>query len=199
MAYDPTQDMALIKLRTVKEYPYPANLLLKGEEKISIGDSVCAVGCALLHDPIITFGEITHMGDEIDYKDYWMSNASIIFGNSGGAVFLLSESEPHRFIGIPSRVDVVGWGTAVTHCSYFSPIHRVVEFLKDSTFDFIIDPSKTEEECEAKRRKIEELEKRKLSLMPLAEEPKGKKYYTSPEEEGPGRTLLEGTLTNRKV
>lgn len=82
VAYDKPHDMALIKLRVKKPYPYVAKLLPLNEvERIQIGTPVHAVGAALLHDPILTTGIVTHMGDEIDYKDYWMSNANIIFGN----------------------------------------------------------------------------------------------------------------------
>jgi len=168
VAYDKDHDMALIKLRTVKPYQYVAKIFpLEHKEELAVGQSVCAVGAALLHDPIITFGQITHVGDEIDYKDYWMSNASIIFGNSGGAVFL--EGDPYQFIGVPSRVDIVGWGTAVTHLGYFSPIHRVYQFLRESMFDFIVDDTVSEKECEEHRKQKEEEEQRKLTFMPMAQ------------------------------
>ncbi len=165
MAYDMEHDMALLKLRTLKSCPAVANILpLDLKETIQLGSPVVAVGAALLHDPILTFGQITHMGDEIDYKDYWMSNANIAFGNSGGAVFYQHDGT-YYFIGIPSRVDVVGWGSPVTHLGYFSPINRVYEFLKEQMFDFIIDPSQTELGCEERRKAKEEEEKRKLSFL----------------------------------
>ena len=154
LAYDKTHDMALIKLRTIKQAPRVAKLYLLDEvENIKIGDDCYAVGCALLHDPILTKGMITHMGDEIDYKDYWMSSAQIIFGNSGGAVFYPINDEFY-FVGIPSRVDVIGWGSAVTHLGYFSPITRVYQFLKDENFNFIFDKNYTEEQCEKTREDI---------------------------------------------
>ena len=82
VAYDADHDMALLKLRTVKQAPYVAQMLAPGEEKaVRIGSPCVAVGCALLHDPVLTHGIVTHMGDEIDNKLYWMSNSQIIFGN----------------------------------------------------------------------------------------------------------------------
>lgn len=154
VAYDKDHDMALIKLRTVSEAPFVGKLLPKTSiEKVTSGMRCHAVGCALLHDPIITPGEITHMGTEIDYKDYWMSNASIIFGNSGGAVFL--DGAEYYFIGIPSRIAISSWGkTPVTHLGYFSPITRVYEFLKTENFQFIYDDNYTEEQCEKTREDI---------------------------------------------
>jgi S1-C subfamily serine protease len=169
VAYDKAHDMALIKLRTKKKVENVAKLYPKKPETgIKIGQKVWAVGAALLHDPILTQGIITHMGDEIDYKDYWMSNAQIIFGNSGGAIFL---DETFEFIGIPSRIDIVGWATPVTHLGYFSPIHRVYEFLDSQLFQFIYDDKYTEEECEAEREKLKKLEQERLkALLPTEEE-----------------------------
>lgn len=170
MAYDKIHDMALLKLRMITQASTVAKLLSQEEiTSIKIGDRTNAVGCALLHDPILTEGMITHMGDEIEYNDYWMSSAQIIFGNSGGAMFLERDDE-YSFIGIPSRVDVVGWANAVTHLGYFSPITRVYKFLDDESFQFIYDESYTEEQCEKTREDI----KKKASqrgYMPVEDDP----------------------------
>lgn len=154
MAYDKPHDMALLKLRTIKQAPFVADLLPQDRaEGVRPGDKSYAVGCALLHDPILTEGMITHMGDEIDYKDYWMSSAQIIFGNSGGAMFYPMDDD-YYFIGVPSRIAISGWSDAITHLGYFSPITRVYQFLADEHFEFIYDDSFTEEECEKAREKI---------------------------------------------
>jgi len=45
------------------------------------------------------------MDDIIEQREYWMTNASVIFGNSGGAIFRLSrERGQHEFLGMPARV-----------------------------------------------------------------------------------------------
>lgn len=161
MAYDKDHDMALIKLRTTKQSPYVAKFLPKNQiENIMVGMECHAVGCALLHDPILTSGEITHMGDEAKYKDYWMSSAQIIFGNSGGAIFL--DGETSYFIGIPSMVDILGWSTPVTHLGYFSPIHRIYQFLNEQNFQFIYDHAYTEDQCEKKRNELKEEASKRL-------------------------------------
>lgn len=167
VAYDKDHDMALLLLRTVKPAPGIATLLPPGREiELQIGSPVIAVGCALLHDPIVTQGIITHMGDEIDYKLYWMSNASIIFGNSGGAIFtpiVLDHELKYVFTGIPSRIDIAGWATPITHLGYFSPITRVYEFLNEQLYHFLIQGHRhTEPECEEERRKRKEQEERRL-------------------------------------
>lgn len=162
MAYDKKHDMALVKLRTTKEMPYIAKLFPQDKiEEISIGDDNYAVGCALLHDPILTRGMITHMGDEMNYKDYWMSSAQIIFGNSGGAVFY-PYSEDFYFIGIPSAIDIAGWGTPVTHLGYFSPVTRIYQFLSEQHFEFIYDKEFTEERCEKLREDVKRVAERRF-------------------------------------
>lgn len=162
LAYDKDHDMALLKLRTVKTASYVAEILHPDYvEGLRVGHPVWAVGAALLHDPILTDGIITHMGDDIDFKYYWMSNAPIIFGNSGGAVFA-ETSNGYKFIGIPSRVAIVGWSSVVTHIGYFSPVTRVYEFFREQLFDFLIPGSKeTEASCEIKRKDRAEREEKK--------------------------------------
>ena len=165
VAYDPTHDMALLRLRTVKVAPGVAHLPAADSWKsLTIGSPVVAVGCALGHDPIQTRGEITHMGDEIDYKDYWMSSAAIIYGNSGGAIYADLDGL-YRFIGIPSRVAIAGWGSAIPHMGYFSPIHRVYEFLGDNLYHFLVPGHAHQvEDCERERKDRGEREERRLML-----------------------------------
>jgi len=156
VAYDAAHDVALLRLRTIRAAQAVATLMTLGNEKVlRIGSPVVAVGCAMLHDPILTQGIITHMGDEIDYKRYWMSNAQIIFGNSGGAMFAQISKDEHdefEFIGIPSRIDIAGWASPITHLGYFSPISRVCEFFEEQVYDFLIPGNgKTESECAKER------------------------------------------------
>lgn len=154
MAYSEQHDMALIKLVSTRKYEYVAELYPKNQgHLLQPFHPVIAVGCALLHDPIPTTGKISHKGDVIDHAEYWMSDAQIIYGNSGGAIFTLDKLQ---FIGIPSRVGVVGWGNPVTHMGYFSPITRVYEFLDEQDFQFIYSDKVTEQECEKKRREKKE-------------------------------------------
>lgn len=171
VAYDSTHDMALLRLRTLKAAPAVAAVPTPGSERaLAIGSPVVAVGCALLHDPIMTSGYITHMGDEIDYKLYWMSNAATVFGNSGGAVFAefaATADRPgsYRFVGIPSRIDIAGWGSPITHLGYFSPITRIYEFLDEQLYHFLIPGHEhTEARCEEERRERKESEDRRLQM-----------------------------------
>jgi S1-C subfamily serine protease len=160
VAYSPKHDMALVHLR-LKVKPPTAKLLPRNRiEEVIIGEPTWAVGCALGHDPILTSGVVTHQGDIVGEVDYWMSSAQIIFGNSGGAMYWQAD-DGYYFIGIPSLVDISGWGVAVTHCGYFSPVPRVYTFLEEQIFDFLVPGSKkTEAACadarKAKREREEE-------------------------------------------
>lgn len=161
IAWDRDHDMALLKLRTLKPSKYTAQLpKLEDIVNFDVGSKLVAVGCALGHDPILTEGIITHQGDEIDFKDYWMGNAQIIFGNSGGAVFSPLDGS-YQFVGVPSRVAISGW-SAVTHIGYFSPISRVYKFFDEQLYHFLIPGhSHTEADCTKERKKLQEEENRK--------------------------------------
>jgi len=151
VAWNKQNDLAIVKLRMDDQPPFVANFYPKARTKeIQLFDRVHAVGCALLHAPIVTSGTITSMSDEIDNLSYWMSNAQIIFGNSGGAVFHENE-RGFEFVGVPSRVAVYGWSNAVTHLGYFSDIERIYRWLDEEFFQFLYDAEYTPKRCEALR------------------------------------------------
>jgi len=148
-AHDALHDLALLRLKSNRRADYVAEMFPRGESaRIRIGHPVVAVGCALLHDPIRTEGTVTHKGDVINYNEYWMSNAQIIYGNSGGAVFT---GDTGQFIGVPSRIAVAGWSTPVTHLGYFSPVDRVYKFIDDQGYEFLYNRERSEAECEKAR------------------------------------------------
>lgn len=163
LMHDQDHDIALVRLRQTREgAPHVARLFPHERTKeIALLDPCYAVGCALLHAPIVTAGHITSMSDHIEGKSYFMSSAQIIFGNSGGAVFHAARNE---FIGIPSRVAIAGWGSAVTHMGYFSDVERIYKVLDSWCYQFLYRPDYTMESCakarEQLRREDLELQKR---------------------------------------
>lgn len=164
-AWDRQNDVALLKLRLDEPAAHVATLLPRSETRnIALFDRVYAVGCALLHPPIVTEGVINSMSDEMEDLSYWMSNAQIIFGNSGGAIFHANE-RGLEFIGIPSRVPIYGWGTAVSHMGYFSDIDRIYKWLDGECYQFLYDAGFTPERChelrESKRDRELELYKKR--------------------------------------
>jgi len=141
--YNKDGDMALLKLRTEEEAPYVTTLYGPSKEPQVMDESV-AVGCSLGFPPVPSVGVITRLNFQIDSLPFHMSCSQIIYGNSGGAIFLAKTGE---LIGIPSMVPIVGWGTPISHMGLFIPISRVYSWLSEQHYDFLYDKSKSEAEC----------------------------------------------------
>jgi len=160
MAYNKDEDMALVKLSSEKKSDYVAALYprKKGDD-IHVMDETVAVGCSLAFPPLPTTGILTRKNFQINSLPYHMSSSQIIYGNSGGAMFLDSVGQ---LIGIPSLVPVVGWSTPITHMGLFIPIDRICDWLEKEHYDFLFDATKTEKEClEIRKKEIEEKKKAK--------------------------------------
>lgn len=165
VAYDRDEDLALLKLRSRREVENIAELYPLGEEdKLRIGMKVIAVGAGMGEPPVQTEGLLSQFGREIDRREYWLTTAATIFGNSGGALFL---KETLQLLGVPSRIAVAMLGFSadpITHLSYSIPITRIYNFLGAQKFRFIYDADFTEEGEEETRRKIREDEERKMAM-----------------------------------
>ena len=134
------QDLALLKLRTDEILP-TADLYKGRKEDLRIFTSIYVCGAGNGRSPFPTNGQIASLNDEIDSIEYWMINAPTVFGNSGGGVFLAKEKQ---FIGIPSRLAItfVGWSpNAVYHMGYIIPITRILKWLEDTGWGFLVDPT----------------------------------------------------------
>lgn len=169
VAYDKSHDIAILKLDTPKKMHYVADMLSKEViSTIKLFEPIYSCGASLLHDPFANKGEITYLNEDIDNKCFWMSNSNMIFGNSGGAVFLAENGE---FIGIPARVTStqLGFGfDIITWMGFFIPISRIYEFFDEQELQFLSDDSFTYTECMAKR-KVHQ----KKSLVDMAIEDTG--------------------------
>ena len=144
VAYDPDHDLALLKLRDIDQVPFAAKLYPKGEEnQLRLGVPVIAIGAAMGEPPVITTGRLSQFAREIDNREFWLSTAPTIFGNSGGAVYL---EETEELIGVPAinAVSLAFTPDPITHLSFFIPITRVYEFLDEQMFRFIYDSNFTE-------------------------------------------------------
>lgn len=164
VAWNEQQDLALLRVRNYEDlYPHPATMLSKERMKdLKLFQKVFVSGCPLLHPTYITEGRITSVSDEIDNQQYSMSNASITFGNSGGAVFL---QETGEWIGVPSRVAVQGWTDIANHMGWFVPAFRVAEWLEKVDYGFIVDPRDTIEAAEERRNKRLEMAARRREAL----------------------------------
>lgn len=155
--YNADEDMALIKLRSEDQAKYVASLFVG--KSYNTMDETVAVGCSLGFPPLPTAGHITRKNFQLDSLAYDMSSSQIIYGNSGGAMFLADTGE---LIGIPSRLAVIGWGTPIPHMGLFIPIERILDWLEEEHYDFIYDNSKVEVDClELRAKEIESKKKAK--------------------------------------
>ena len=167
VAYDKDEDLALLKLRVTDEdkLPHAAKLYLRGKEsELRVTMPVFCIGAGMGEPPVVTGGFLSQFGQEIDNREFWMSTAPAIYGNSGGALFL---AETHEFIGVPARIAVSSGmfgGDAITHLQYAIPITRVYKFLEDQMFRFIYDPAFTEEGEEAERKHKREQEETRIAV-----------------------------------
>lgn len=128
-AYDEAQDIALLQLKKGK-HKYAASLLPESKVKdLEIFDEVFAVGASLGHEPLPTKGMITYKKEELDFGLYWMTDAHILVGNSGGGVFAEVDGE-YYLIGITTSMMVDDETDSTTHLTHFVPPQILHKFLK---------------------------------------------------------------------
>ena len=154
VAYNGDEDLAILEL-----YNYPMQVLntttlLPEDQSLHLFQEVYAVGASLGEDPFSTRGEIADLEELIEGKVYVMATAQIIFGNSGGAIFVRGTDENYYYVGVPSRIRVTRFGQAMTHMGYFIPPKRIRKFIKRHKLDFLLDSSKMPSECFKAREKM---------------------------------------------
>jgi len=160
VAYDKPGDVALLEMVSGAPPEYIAELLPRSKVKgLRMGADVIACGCSMGHKPLFNKGLLTSLDERIESLHYWMSSTDIIFGNSGGGMYLADTGE---FMGIPSRLDVVLMGfaaQAISFLNYFIPIPRVYDLLEEWCYQFIYDPEFTYKDCaDARKDKQDELQ-----------------------------------------
>lgn len=148
VAHDRRHDLALLRLKSERKLDYVAKLL-PADGLVTIFEPIWAVGCSLGHPPLQTTGTLNYLDDVIDRKLYWMGSAQIIYGNSGGSVFV-SRDGHYWFVGVPSRVSLAGF-QAITHMGYFVPITRLRQWIEDEHLDFLVDAEQKPSDCFAER------------------------------------------------
>lgn len=165
VAYDKPYDVALLRVRCSEKIDYVAKLYPKGKgDDIKQGAPMISCGCSMAHEPFFTFGNLSSKHDQIEAKEYWMTSANLIFGNSGGPVFLDNTFE---YIGNTARVASVQLGFGVdiiTWMGFFIPIDSVYAFLDENFFQFIYDKTTDSQKCEKLRKAKMEEEERKMSF-----------------------------------
>lgn len=161
MEWNKDQDLALLRLRSDDKFEAVKLFPLGKENELKIFMKVYVCGAGTGHAPFPTRGEISSLRDEIDNQPFYMINAPIVFGNSGGGCFL---ADTREYIGIPSRVAVTftSWApNAVYHMGYIIPVSRIFKWLKNTGWESVYNvkaPSR-EEWIKEKRKEVKADEK----------------------------------------
>ena len=153
VAYDKGRDLALLEINdNERQMPYVANIYPEGEDDGPwIFQTVYAVGAGLGKPPFPTVGLLAGYSRDQDGRDLYLASAPIIFGNSGGSLYVYSPRHKYELIGVPSMVSAYGWGNVVSHMAWSRPISEIRIFLRDNSYGFILgDEPEVEEEQEIK-------------------------------------------------
>ncbi len=140
VAWDDRKDLALLRLRAVREFPNAAHLASRETLRSTrVFTPIYAVGCPLGHDPLPTLGEIATLNKEVNGERFWMMNAPTIFGNSGGGVF---HRETRELLGVSVMVCTYDGAvsTPVPHLGIMVSLETVYDWLDGLNYQFIYDP-----------------------------------------------------------
>jgi len=152
VAYDKGRDLALLQIEdTERQMPYVAKLYPEGvDEGPWIFQTVYAVGSGMGKPPFPTTGLLAGYSRDQDGRALYLASAPIIFGNSGGSLYVYSSRDTYELIGVPSMVSAYGWGNVITHMAWSRPISEIRVFLRDNKYGFILgdEPEIAEEEEE---------------------------------------------------
>lgn len=187
VAYNEDHDLALLRVLSPIAMVHVAEIIPKGDiPKMRLFDETRICGCSLLHDPLPTKGEITGIREVIQgkEKEYLMTSAPGIFGNSGGALFDIQG----RVIGVVSRltaiqlgfgVDLVTWMIFAAH-----PV-RLYRFFEEQELYFLFDEK--DDYHKAMKRREDKRKKAQERLAPEPPEPPKETMYGDygDEDEGP--------------
>ena len=165
VCWDKPLDIALLKMKVAGKIDAVAKLYPRGKsDDVKLGTPMISCGCSMAHQPFFTFGNLTSKGDQIDAKEYWMTSANVIFGNSGGPVFL---DATYEYLGNTARVTGIQLGFGVdiiTWMGFFIPIDGIYTFLEENFFMFIFDKKYNSKQCEELRKAKMDEEERKMSF-----------------------------------
>jgi len=136
VAYDKSRDLALLKVQD-EERPMPYVATMYPEDADDgpwIFQTVYAVGAGLGKPPFPTMGLLAGFGRDQTGNALYLSSSPIIYGNSGGSLFVLSSRNQYELIGVPSMVSAYGWGSVVSHMAWSRPISEIRLFLRQAGY-----------------------------------------------------------------
>jgi len=130
VAANPEIDAAILYFEYDREIVNVARMPSRLEfEEVGLFNNIFVMGCALGIPPTYTNGRITSVNTMIEGGRYWMGNAPVIYGNSGGGIFL---EEDGSIIGILCRVYSYAGGIAVSHLAVFMPMRTIYDWLDET-------------------------------------------------------------------
>ena len=149
VAWDKHRDLALLRVDD-KEKVY-GNVAILWPENVDgpfVFQDSWAVGSGLGNPPYPTEGLLssTTAKDRDGYSLY-QSSSPIIFGNSGGSLYVYSDLRGnYELIGVPSMVSAVGWGNPVSHMGWSRPIDEIRAMLRENDMGWVIGDDPPEED-----------------------------------------------------
>lgn len=131
------KDTMVLKLDENKQMFETAKFVTREEAKqLDIFEPVLAVGCGLSSRPYPGFGVIS--GTYLEYagiEDLWQVSAPIIYGNSGGGLFVAKNG---KLFGIVSR-GAVHRGVMQNHMGYIINPITILDWLEKEGLSFIVE------------------------------------------------------------
>jgi|TARA_R110000744_G_scaffold29827_1_gene70874 S1-C subfamily serine protease len=148
VAWDRHRDLALLRVED-KEQIYENVAIMWPEDADGpyVFQKSWAVGSGLGNPPYPTEGLLsnTTAKDKEGYSLY-QASAPIIFGNSGGSLYVYSETRGnYELIGVPSMVSAVGFGSIVSFVAWSRPVEEIRSFLRQADFGWVIGDAPEEE------------------------------------------------------
>ena len=151
VAWDKHRDLALLRVDDKeKAYKNVAILWPENVEGPFVFQDSWAVGSGLGNPPYPTEGLLssTTAKDRDGYSLY-QSSSPIIFGNSGGSLYVYSDLRGnYELIGVPSMVSAVGWGNPVSHMGWSRLIDEIRAMPRENDLGWVIGDAPDEDEDE---------------------------------------------------
>lgn len=130
VAADPKNDLALLQLTDGTSAPYTMEATLATEAP-NVGETLWVVGNPLMLDNTVTRGILSAKHRTTEKHEYWQTDANIIGGASGGAVY----NDAGELIGVVSAgmSAIVGLRPIPLGINFIIPLDRVRALVEDYT------------------------------------------------------------------
>jgi S1-C subfamily serine protease len=141
VAWDKDRDLALLRLDDRERKI--GNVAIFWPENVGgpyLFQKTWAIGSGMSNPPYPTEGLLSGIGGkDAQGGSLYLSSAPIVFGNSGGSLWVYSKTRKrYEMIGVPSMVSAYGWGNIVTHLAWSRPVSEIRGFLRENGFGFVI-------------------------------------------------------------